>query len=311
MKWVPGFVALSAIWGSSFALIKVGVDAGVGPVWVAFWRCFFGAAALLAVCAVTRTGLPRDLKAWGHAAVVAALLNAVPFVLLAYGETRVSSIVAGVFNATTPLATLAFALALVPGERPTAPRLLGLAAGFAGVLVMLGVWRLPEGGELAGNLACVGSTICYGAGFAYTRRFFSGRSESAAALSALQIGCATLELAVVLPFAGAPHWPGPYAAAALVALGALGTGLAYILNLGVIRAAGPTVASTVTYVTPLWSTVIGSALLAEPLGWRTVAGGLLVAGGVVLTRRRAPVTAGTTPRSDRAPSRSPTRPPAR
>jgi drug/metabolite transporter (DMT)-like permease len=90
---------------------------------------------------------------------------------------------------------------------------------------------------------------------------------------------------VIAPvLAGLPAWPGVPAGVALLALGALGTGLAYVLNLGVVRTAGPTVASTVTYVIPLWSTAIGAVLLAEPVGWNTAVGGVLVVTGVVVTR---------------------------
>ncbi|MEV5752263.1 DMT family transporter [Actinoallomurus sp. NPDC052308] len=288
--WVPGFVVLSMIWGSSFALIKVTVDAGVAPLWVASWRCLFGLVALGTVCVVRRAPLPRGRRVWAHAFVVAALLNSVPFALFSYAETRVSSVVAGVWNATTPLTTLLFAVAVIPAERPTPRRSIGLATGFCGVLLVLGVWRGFDGGTLGGSLACLGATVCYGAGFTYTRRFFAGGRESVVALSAVQILCATAELALVTPVvAGPPTWPGPAAAAALVGLGAVGTGLAYIINLGVIRAAGPTVASTVTYLTPLWSTLLGAVLLAEPLGWNTVTGGLLIVAGVVVARapRRA------------------------
>ena len=130
----------------------------------------------------------------------------------------------------------------------------GLLIGFAGVLCVLGVWRGVAGATVAGTLACLGSTASYGATFAYMQRFFAGRSGSAAALSAAQLVCASVELAVVAPaLAGLPHWPGVPAVVALLALGAQGTGVAYVLNLGVIRAAEPTVASTVTYVIPVWS----------------------------------------------------------
>ncbi|WP_433190501.1 DMT family transporter [Actinoallomurus sp. CA-150999] len=285
-RWVPGFVVLSVIWGASFALIKVAIEAGVAPMWVAFWRCLFGLVALGVVCVVRREAPPRDRRLWAHALVVAALLNAVPFTLFSYAETRVSSVVAGVWNATTPLTTLLFAVALIPGERPTLRRSLGLLTGFGGVLLVLGAWR-GLGGATAGSLACLGATVCYGAGFTYTRRFFSGRTESAAVLSAVQILCATAELAVVTPlWAGPPAWPGAGAATALVVLGAVGTGLAYILNLGVIRAAGPTVAATVTYLTPLWSTLLGAVLLSEPLGWNTLTGGLVILTGVIVARSR-------------------------
>lgn len=152
VRWLPSFVALSAIWGSSFALIKVGVDAGVAPLWVALWRCLFGALALLAVCAVQR-------------AVIATLWNAVPFALFAYGEQHISSLLAGLVNATTPLTTLVFLLALVPQERAMARRLIGLLLGLLGVFCVFGAWRGIAGGTVASGLACLGATTGYGAAF--------------------------------------------------------------------------------------------------------------------------------------------------
>ncbi|RKT53139.1 DMT family transporter [Saccharothrix australiensis] len=279
------FAVVSAIWGSSFTLIKVAVDAGVPPVWVAFFRCLFGALTLWLLCAVGRGGVPRDRRTWGHALVVAALLNSVPFTLLAHGETLVSSVLAGALNAITPLTTLVFALLIVPDERITWTRAVGLAVGFAGVLVVLGAWEGLSGDLVAGSLACLAAITCYGAGFAYTRRFFSSGPHSATALSAVQITCATAQLAVAAPvIGGLPTWPGTTAVAALGVLGAVGTGFAYVLNLDVIRDAGPTVASTVTYVTPLWSTALGVLLLSETAGWNTVVGGAIVVAGVLLAR---------------------------
>ncbi|WP_245886229.1 DMT family transporter [Umezawaea tangerina] len=294
------FVLLSAIWGSSFALIKVAVDAGVPPVQVALARCLFGALALWAICAAQGAAVPRDRRTWGHAAVVAVLLNTVPFTLLAFGESKVDSVLAGVLNATTPLTTLAFTLLVVPGERVTRTRLAGLLLGFAGVLVLLGVWRGLDGDVLVGGLACLAATTCYGAGFAYTRRFFSGGPHRASALSALQMTCATVQLGLAAPvLSGTLAWPGAHAVLALVVLGAVGTGYAYVINLDLIREAGPTLAASVTYVTPLWSTALGAVLLGEPVGWHTFLGGAVVIGGIVLTRRPAPVeTAPRTPSSD-------------
>lgn len=293
-RWWPGFTALSAIWGASFALIKVAVDAGVPPVWVALWRCLAGALTLWAVLVARGEPVPRDRALWGHSAVVAVLLNTVPFTLFSYGETRISSVLAGVMNATTPLFTVLFAVLTVPAERrPGARRLIGLALGFAGVLTVLGIWHGsgPDSGSgtgsgvAVGGAACLAAACCYGAGFAYTRRFLAGRPETVTTVSALQIGCAATELALVAPLAaGLPHWPGTGVAVALLALGAVGTGVAYLLNLSVIRAAGTTVASAVTYVTPLWSTLLGAALLAEPVGWNALAGGALVIAAVALTR---------------------------
>ncbi|WP_239340449.1 DMT family transporter [Frankia sp. CiP3] len=289
ISWLPGFILLSAIWGSSFALIKVAVDADVPPLWVALWRCLLGALILGVLFVATGQRLPRSAALWGHVALVAALLNSVPFALLAWGETQVSSLLAGIFNATTPLTTLLFVLALVPGERPGPRRLLGLALGFAGVLVVLGIWHGVHSGTLTGSLACIGATTCYGAGFAYTRRFLSSRDESAIVLSTMQIGCAAAELILVCPAAsGAPHWPGVGAGLALLGLGAAGTGIAYVLNFSVIRAAGATVASTVTYVVPVWSTVLGAVALSEPFGPGALVGSVMIICGAALTRPPRP-----------------------
>ena len=287
-RWTPDFLALSVIWGSSFALIKVAVDAGLEPLWVAFARCLFGAVAVLAVCAVRRERLPTTRDIWAHAGVVALLLNVLPFSLLAYGETQVSSVLAGVINATVPLTTLLVASLLVPSEQLTQRRLAGLAVGFVGVVVVVGMWTGVGDATLAGSLACVASAFFLGCGFAYTRRFFSGRDGSAAALSAAQLVCATCGLAVAAPVGnGMPTWPGWGAAAGTVVLGAVGTGFAFIINLRVIRVAGPTVASTVTYVIPLWSILLGTLLLDEALHWNTVAGTALVLAGVLLARSPA------------------------
>ncbi|MBP2320166.1 drug/metabolite transporter (DMT)-like permease [Kibdelosporangium banguiense] len=284
-SWVPAFVLLAMLWGSSFLLIKIAVNAGVAPMWVGLWRCFFGAIALWLLVLLTRQRMPRDLAVWGHGAVVALLLNAIPFPLFAFGETKISSVLAGVWNATVPLMTLMFVLVLLPDERPNARRLAGMATGFVGVLVVLGIWHGVETGPLIGTLACLGATFCYGGAFAYSRRFLTGRPESATALATVQVTCGTLQLALVTPLtADAPQWPGFGATAALVVLGALGTGVAYQLNFIVIRAAGSTVASTVTYITPLFSTALGAVFLAEPVGLNTVAGAGLIILGVLLSR---------------------------
>jgi drug/metabolite transporter (DMT)-like permease len=287
-RWLPGFVLLSAVWGASFALIKIAVDAGVPPPWVAFWRCLLGALALWTVVAATRAALPRTRQVWAHAAVAALLLNTVPFILLAYGETRVTSVEAGVLNAATPLFTVVFAILLIPSERPGPWRLVGLGLGLVGVCFVLDIWPVKVGTSLVGGLSCVGATICYGAGFAYTRRFLTGLSYPAASLATLQVSCAAIELAVVAPFLGGmPRLPERHTfavAGALVALGVLGTGLAYLINTFLVRTAGPTVASTVTYAIPVWSTGIGVVALGEGVGWGTVVGGVLVVVAIGLTR---------------------------
>jgi drug/metabolite transporter (DMT)-like permease len=286
LRWQGQFVLLSAIWGLSFLFIKVG-DQGLAPMQVALARLLFGAATLLAILAVRREPLPRGRRTWAHLAVAGLLFNAIPFSLFAYGETLVTSVVAGIWNATTPLLTLLVTMAALRDERPSRERILGLGIGFAGVLVLLGFWQGVGGGALAGNLACLGAASCYGLGFAYVRRHLTGRSESAVALSAAQVLCGTVEVGLVTPLlSSVPAVPSPAVILSLAALGILGTGLAYVLNYGIIRAAGPTVASTVTYLIPLFSTAAGVLFLGEHIGWKEPIGGLVVIVGVAVAQGR-------------------------
>src|SRR4051794_35479227 len=126
MRWPAQMLLVGLIWGASFMFIKVELDDDIAPLHVAWLRCLFGAAALLVIMRARGERFPRDRVLLRHLVVVAALMNGLPFVLFAYGETEVSSLLAGIFNATTPLLTLLFAFFVLPGERPTATKVAGL-----------------------------------------------------------------------------------------------------------------------------------------------------------------------------------------
>ncbi|MFT7836786.1 DMT family transporter [Saccharothrix sp. BKS2] len=295
--WLPYFLLCSLIWGSGFALIKIGVEADIAPAWVAFWRCFFGAAVLWLLVLGRRLAVPRSAKVWGHALVVGTVLNALPFVLFALGEQDISSLQAGVWNAMIPLFTLLWVLVMLPSEKPTPRRLAGLVTGFTGALVVLGVWDGVDSSMLAGSIACLVAVASYGLGYTYTRKYLSDVDSPALTLTAMQIGLATVELALLAPFStgspSLPIWPGAGPMLAMVVLGTIGTGVAYMWNLNVIRAVGSTVASTVAFLTPMWAALIGVLFLDEVLHWNTVLGALLIISGVLLTRppKREPAAA--------------------
>jgi drug/metabolite transporter (DMT)-like permease len=296
VHWRLQFGLLALMWGASFLFIKVGVEE-IAPIDVAFSRVALGAAVLVGTVAVTRDRLPRGRRLWGHLFVVAVLANSVPFTLLAYAEQHVTSVVAGLWNATTPLLVMLVAILMLPEERPTPRRVAGLVAGFAGVVVVLGPWRGLGGNELAGQLMCLGAAACYGVFFPYARRFLAGEPDSGVSLSAGQMLCAVLQLGVATAIVGeAPGRVSAEVAGSLLALGALGTGVAYILNFAIVRAAGATTASTVTYVVPVVSTVLGITVLGEGLEWNQPAGAAVVllsvaaSQGLLRTRRRSPAT---------------------
>jgi drug/metabolite transporter (DMT)-like permease len=280
LRWQAQFALLTSVWGASFLFIKV-ADRDLAPVDVALARVALGAAVLVVVLAVGRARLPHGLSVWGHLALVGLIGNAIPFTLFAYGETRISSVLAGLWNATTPLLVLLVATFMLPAERPTGRRVGGLVVGFAGVVVVLGPWRGLGGSELLGQLMCLGAATCYGVAFPYTRRFLAGRPDSGTALSAGQLLWAAAQLALLTVFVGgAPRGLGLDAAGSLLALGALGTGLAYILNYAIVRAAGATTAATVTYLVPVVSTALGVIVLGEGITWNEPLGAAVALGAV-------------------------------
>lgn len=286
-SWLPGFLALAAIWGASFLFIKVGIEE-LHPLHLTLYRVATGALTLLVVLAVLRDRLPREPRVWAHLVVVAAFGVALPFTLFGYGEQRVESMLAGIWNATTPLIVLPLAVLAFRTERLTARRAVGLGLGFLGVLVVLGVWEGVGGSHFTGQLMCFGAAACYGVAIPYQKKFIAGSAYSGLSLSAAQLLVATAQLAVVGPLlVGAPPVPtelSPPVVGSVVTLGALGTGLAFVINLRNIRVAGASTASTVTYLIPIFAVLIGAVVLDERLNWHQPVGALVVLLGVAVTQ---------------------------
>jgi drug/metabolite transporter (DMT)-like permease len=277
---------LAAIWGCSFLFIKVALE-GVSATQVVLARIVLGAVALGAFVLVQREPLPRRRRTWMHLAWMGLIANVVPFLGFSWGEEHgATSGLAGIYNATTPLWTLLVAIAVLPAERPTRARLGGLVLGFTGVLLVLAPWRSVEGAHLSGQLACLGAGACYGVSFAWTRRFLTGVG-SPLGLAAAQLMCSTVEFGVLAPFvATRPVSLPPRVWLSLLALGAAGTGIAYVIYYGLIHEVGATTASTVTYVVPLVAVTLGVLALGETVRWNDFAGAAVVITGIALAEGR-------------------------
>jgi drug/metabolite transporter (DMT)-like permease len=287
--WPVRFAILAGIWGLSFVFIRLG-DESFAPLQVAAGRLFFGALTLTTILVLRRERLPRERRTWAHLIFGAVFMNVAPFILFAYGEERVPSFLAGIWNATTPILTLPVAWVLLPDERATPSRIAGFATGFLGVLVVLGAWNgfgADSGNDLLGDAMCVAAAACYAVGFPYARRFLSSTGHSPVVLSTAQIQVAAVEAGVLaLLFTGPPTNVRADSIVAVIALGAFGTGIAYILNYSVIRDAGATVATTVTYLLPIVSVVAGVLLLDEPLTWNEPVGAAVIILGALLAQGR-------------------------
>ena len=286
-------VVLSAIWGSSFLFIKLGVDE-LEPTVVALGRLFVGAAILLPIAA-TRGGLGLLRPHLRTVATLGLLNNALPFWLFGFAETRISSGLAAVIQAAAPIFTVLLAIRLDPTQRATGTRLAGIAVGFVGVALLVGA---QTGGQVVGAIAVLAASLCYAVSALFAGK--RARTIPPLHLAAGQLGCGLLLMAPFGLLQLPDEAPPAKAVLAIVALGALGSALAYVLYFALIARAGASRAILVTYLVPAFALVYGAVFLDEKVTASAVAGLVLILAGTTLATgvarlRRPRVAAGEGP----------------
>ena len=289
-SWLGLYIALGIVWGCSFIFIKLGLEF-LTPFGVAFGRCALGALALLIYLKLKGLTLVRDRKMIGHLWVVSLLLNVIPGIFFAWAETEVTSILAGIINAVTPLMTLIAIMVVSRNEKPTRPQVVGLILGFLGVLTVLGAWQGLGDNPLWAILILLAAVTCYGFSFPYSRRFILPAQLKPEVMAATQVtlGAITLlPLFLINGIAKSEFLLGPVLA--MVALGVFGSGFAYIWNFTIMRDAGSAIASSVTYVTPLVAVIVGFIFLNENLHWYEPAGAVIVLLGAAIAQGRIPLS---------------------
>ena len=285
-NWISLYIALGVVWGCSFIFIKLGLEF-LTPIGVAFGRVSMGALTLVFWARFKKIELPTDKKVWLHLWVVSLLLNVIPGVLFAFAETKVTSILAGIINAVTPLMTLLAIMVAFREEKPKSFQVIGLLLGFVGVLTVLGVWQGLGENPLSAVLALLLAVTCYGFSFPYSRKFVLPRKLKPEAMAAVQVSTGAITL---LPFylmdgiAKDEYRPGPVLA--MIALGVFGSGFAYIWNFKIMEAVGSAIASTVTYVTPVVAVIVGIIFLGEKVAWYEPVGAAIVLLGAAIGQQR-------------------------
>ena len=285
-SWLVLYIALGIVWGCSFIFIKLGLEF-LTPFGVAFGRCALGALALLVFLKLKKLSIVRDRAMIGHLWVVALLLNVIPGIFFAWAETEVTSILAGIINAVTPLMTLIAIILVTRNERPTAPQIVGLLLGFLGVLTVLGAWQGLGDNPMWAILVLLAAVTCYGFSVPYSRRFILPANLEPEVMAATQVSLAALTLLPLFLIDGVAednYQVGPVLA--MVALGVFGSGFAYIWNFTIMRAAGSAIASSVTYVTPLVAVFVGLIFLQEKLHWYEPVGACIVLLGAAIAQGR-------------------------
>jgi drug/metabolite transporter (DMT)-like permease len=270
------FAACSLVWGVPYLFIKIAVDDGVSPAFIAWARVAL--AAILLFPLALRRGALRGLLGRGPAiAAYTATEIAIPFVLIPLGERYITSALTAILIATMPLLVAAIAIRVSPADRPGGVRVLGLVIGLAGVVALLGVDVAGKREELWGTLMVLLATLCY----AVAPLIVSRRLVDLDPIGPVTVSL-TLATVVLLPFAlaSAPRTlPPPAALGAILVLGALCTALGLVVFFSLIAEAGPTRASVITYVNPLVAVVAGVLVLGEHIGATSLAGLALILGG--------------------------------
>ena len=277
------FTLLGLIWGSSFLWIKIAVD-DVHPFVLVTFRVLFGLIGLLIVMRWQRQSLPRDRRTILAFVFMGIFNTAIPFVLIAWGETQIDSSLASILNGTVPLFTIITAHFWLRDEKITPPRLAGLIVGFVGVIVLVARDFKPGGlqGNALGQLAVLLAAISYAVALTFSRRYLRGTKPVVQSTMILIVASAVM--GVVTPVVERPiQLPTlPITWLALLWLGVMGLCVAYLLFFYLNNAWGPTRASLVTYVFPVVGVFLGIIFLNEKPDWNMAIGSALVVAGILV-----------------------------
>ncbi len=290
-SWLPIYLALGFVWGCSFIFIKLGLEF-LTPFGVAFGRCALGALTLLAWAKYKGIALPKSKRVLFHLWVVSLLLNVIPGVFFALAQTEVTSVLAGIINAVTPLMTLIAIMVVTRDEKPKLYQVVGILIGFTGVLTVLGAWKGLGDNPLWAILILLAAVTCYGFSFPYSRRFVLPHKLAPESIAAGQVTLGALTLLPFFIYNGVEKYEYQVAPVlAMLALGVFGSGFAYIWNFKVMALAGSAIASSVTYLTPVVAVIVGVIFLQESIYWYEPVGALIVLLGAAIGQNRIKLSA--------------------
>ncbi len=296
-SWIL-MLALAALWGASYMFIKIALEDGLSDPFIVFSRTALGALVLAPVALRSGAfGAAREHLGW--LAIIAGVQIVAPFLLITIGQNHVPSSLAGVLVASAPIFTALIAAVAVQSERLEGMAVIGIVVGMAGIALLFGVDLGGDQATLLGGLGILLASVGYAIGALIAKRKLAGVAPEGIAATIMALSA--LALLPTVPFAAPDAVPGVGTFAALFALGAGGTGIAFLLFYMLNAEIGPSRAAVVAYIAPVFSVLYGVTLLDEAFTVSTVAGLVLILGGSYVAaegrapwrRRRAPVLAET------------------
>ena len=275
------FITLGIIWSSSFLWIKVAIEE-MGPMTLVAYRVLLGLLFGIAVILIQREKMPRTLKAWTPLLVLGLTNVAIPFFLISWGEKTIDSGVASILDATVPLFTIVVAHFLLHDDKMTVQKVAGLLIGFAGVVVLMSKDIGDSAGSLLGQGAVILASAFYAGSSIYARKFTEDTSGIFRSMGPLVSATAVMWLASFF-FESPVHVPDQSIIwIALLWLGILGSGVAFVMLFYLIHEIGPTRTTMVTYLFPLGGVTLGVIFLHETLTWEIVVGAALILASLVV-----------------------------
>lgn len=277
---------LSVLWGASFFFGGVALRE-LPPTTVVLVRVALAAALLFPLFKIRGGTLPTSLAGWLPFFVMGLLNNIIPFSLTLVGQLRISSGLASVLNATTPLFTV-LVMASFGDERLSARRIVGVIIGLVGVIVLREPGIVQSDSETFGMLLCLAAALSYGFSGLWGRRQLNGVAPLTSATC--QLITSSVSMAIIaaavdqpwnLPMPGATTW------AALIGVAALSTSLAYVVFYQILARSGATNVMLVTLLIPVTAILLGVMVLGEPLTLREIAGALVIASALIVIDGRA------------------------
>lgn len=273
-------VVLSSFWGGSFFFAAVAVRE-IPPLTLALGRVIVAAAILVVYARATGVSLPRGAMAWRAVAVMALINNVVPFTLLFWSQKYIAGGLASILIATAPLFTIAVGHLLTEDDRITPARLVGLIAGFTGVVIVIGFDALGElGVNVTAQLACLGAAIFYAASAVYGRRFRADAPAGIAAGTVLMSSLILLPLAAIVDRPWTLPVPSTQAVGAMLGLAVISTAAAYLIYFRILSRAGATNLLLVNFLIPASAILLGVTFLGETVSLRQILGMAAIAIGL-------------------------------
>lgn len=279
------FLGLGLIWGSSYLFIKLAVD-DFGTFTLVALRLIVGATLLWIVVRAAGQALPRERRIYGHLLVMAIINVTIPFLLITWAEQSVESSLAAILTSPVPLFAIVLSALFLHDEPMRVNGLVGLVVGFFGVVIITSRGLTSEGSSIGGELALLGATVSYACGAVYSRRNVRGLPAMIPAVFQVSFAAViTAAIAIVLehPWTATPDLQAVFA---ILWLGILGSGVAYLLVFRLFSRWGATRTTLVAYLIPVVGIALGFLVLQEPLDARILFGTGLVIAGIGLVNSR-------------------------